>query len=839
MLLVSRKKIKVRKRQVDGTETTEVIQIEKKKTLIELLPEIVREGRKEAERILERMGESNRIALQTNEFVLPSKEKSGLFSGQIKATNKTDWFNRLIYGDNLLVMQALLAGDEANGLPSQRGKIDLIYIDPPFDSKADYRTKITLPSGEIEQKPTVIEQFAYSDTWKDGTVSYLKMLYPRLVLMKELLSEVGSIYVHIDWHVGSYVKVVMDDIFGKDNFINEIVWKRKGGSALSVMNRMSINTDSIYFYSKTPDYIFNQVYMKPDPEYVEQMFTKQDSNGRRFMLNVTSSPTHRPNLIYDFKGYKTPPNGWRYSREKMDELDRKGLLYYPEDKLRQVYKKIYLDEYEGQLVTNLWTDISLLKGKNAEILNYDTQKPEALLERMVKISSNENSIIADFFAGSGTSGIVAERLGRKWIMADIGKPSCMVMRKRFIDQEATPFFYQSVGDYQKEQFEKSQFKRIGDLAHVVLLRFQHSMDTISSRYYRGNLGGHHETSRQTPNTRKKTASGRPPIKTRPHLPLGSTESGRFFKLRGPLASSLPEERAAGVEVQTPYGPASASVGRAEENLGTRLGERALGSRLLDGSLDLEAYRPSRPEKFSSKLLYRQLVESDERLGLELPEATEKSQGAPGRSDSLLEASRLASYKKRPFGLEPAWSSWMRVDSPLFPISKEPGRLKEKLQPSLSPVAGQKSRLSLPSRSRPRKNVLDSTRAFTPTRTFGPDKSGSSSDIFAVTSKARSSFFGTEARSTEPNSSNDSLEAILESKPFTSRDMRLSLIPMNLSGQTSSEIWQTAFPETLSTFDSSLTTPGKTSAFPETLTVVHSRIRLIVAMIRIHCLMKAQ
>ena len=196
------------------------------KSLIEELPKIVREGKQEAQRIMERLSSSTRIGLQTNELVLPSKDTSGLWKGRNEQVINKEWMNRLIYGDNLLAMQALLAGDEATGLPSLRGKVDLIYIDPPFDSKADYRTKINLPGIDIEQKPTVIEQFAYSDTWQDGTVSYLKMLYPRLVLMRELLSDRGSIYVHIDWHVGHYVKTLMDEIFGKENFRNEIIWKR-------------------------------------------------------------------------------------------------------------------------------------------------------------------------------------------------------------------------------------------------------------------------------------------------------------------------------------------------------------------------------------------------------------------------------------------------------------------------------------------------------------------------------------------------------------------------------------------------------------------------------------
>ena len=166
------------------------------KSLIEMLPEVVSHGKREVEKILERAQSDNKMMLQTNEYVLPARDDSGLFRGTIRACCPPDntsaeycetdgWFNRLIQGDNLFAMQALLAGDPATGLPSMRGKIDLIYIDPPFDSKADYRTKINLPNGDIEQKPTVLEQFAYSDTWSDGTISYLKMLYPRLALMKE------------------------------------------------------------------------------------------------------------------------------------------------------------------------------------------------------------------------------------------------------------------------------------------------------------------------------------------------------------------------------------------------------------------------------------------------------------------------------------------------------------------------------------------------------------------------------------------------------------------------------------------------------------------------------
>ena len=234
------------------------------KSLIEELPRIVSEGRREAQQILERLSSGTQIGLQTNELVLPSKDVSGLFKGsspQIpnafnQAAGGDNWMNRLIYGDNLLAMQALLAGDASTGLPSLRGKVDLIYIDPPFDSKADYRTKINLPGTDIEQKPTVIEQFAYADTWEQGTISYLRMMYPRLVLMKELLADNGSIYVHIDWHVGAHVKLMLDDIFGKFNFVNEIVWAYKDIGARAV-NYFKRKHDIILLYQKSSQRQFN------------------------------------------------------------------------------------------------------------------------------------------------------------------------------------------------------------------------------------------------------------------------------------------------------------------------------------------------------------------------------------------------------------------------------------------------------------------------------------------------------------------------------------------------------------------------------------------------------
>jgi adenine specific DNA methylase Mod len=444
-------------------------------SLIEELPKIIERGKKEAQRILDGLSKSNKITLQTNELVLPTKAKGGLttFTGQsVKELVNKEWLNRMVYGDNLLTMQALLAGDPLTKMSSMRGKIDLIYIDPPFDSKADYRTKIHLPGTDIESKPTVIEQFAYSDTWKNGTYSYLQMIVPRLILIRELLSEQGSLYVHIDWHVGHYVKVIMDEIFGKENFINEIVWKRKGGMSGSV-NKYENCTDQIYFYSKTQDYIFNQQHSldsEHTQEYIEERFIFIDEKtGRKYMKSPLVKPHEpNPNTMYDYKGYSHPAFGWSITKDKMEQLEKEGRLYFPEDKSQRISKKIFLDEYKGQPINNLWTDVYVINPMAKERLEYGTQKPEALLNRIISTSSNPDSIVADFFAGSGTTGAVAEKLGRKWIVADLGKPACMITRKRLIDQDAKPFLYQSIGDYQKEQFEQSQFRTIGDLAHVVI-----------------------------------------------------------------------------------------------------------------------------------------------------------------------------------------------------------------------------------------------------------------------------------------------------------------------------------------------------------------------------------
>ena len=403
-------------------------------SIIELLPKVVSEGRAEAQRILDGIGKGSRVALQTNELVIPNCEQaqSALFNQ--RAIDNSQWRNQLIYGDNMLAMQALLAGDPANGIESMRGKIDLIYIDPPYDSKADYRTKVTLPGTNVESRPTVLEQFAYADTWSgelhiggqrepiQGTLAYLRYMYPRLVLMRELLSERGSFYFHIDWHINSYIRIVLDDIFGGNCFLNEIIWGYKTGG-IPESGRFAKKHDTILAYSKSKDNLFNTVTQKSYTPTVPEPHTE---SGIR--LGV-----HR-------------------------------------DAVCEICGNSPGQKYRNVVCRDIWDDVESIFRNDSQLVGYATQKPEKLLERIIKASSNEGSIVADFFGGSGTTAVVAEKLGRRWITSDIGKPATMIMRKRLIDNNVQPFLYQSIGDYQREQLTSTMGSRyrIGDLNEIVL-----------------------------------------------------------------------------------------------------------------------------------------------------------------------------------------------------------------------------------------------------------------------------------------------------------------------------------------------------------------------------------
>ncbi len=395
----------------------------------------------------------------------------GLFEQQ--NTRRDDFRNRLIWGDNKLVMASLLQ--------EFKGKVDLIYIDPPFDVGADFTMQVQIGDDKenVGKDQSVLEMVAYRDIWGKGSDSYLHMMHERLTLMKELLSEKGSIYVHCDWRVNNSLRFILDDLFGQNAFVNEIIWKRSDSHSDS-KDKYSIVKDNLLFYSKSGEHTWNPQYLALPDKTADSWYRHIDSEtGRRYNLADCSSPNPRPNMMYTYKGVKCPSNGWRYSQEKMAELDASGRLHITEKTIK--YKR-YLDESKGVLVSDLWTDISQIRGYvvSNETVDYATQKPEQLIERIVKASSNEGDLVADFFCGSGTTGAVAEKLGRKWLMADLGRFAIHTSRKRMIElqrkqhSETKPyraFDVYNLGRYERQWWQQERLQGADTEHRRIILEF--------------------------------------------------------------------------------------------------------------------------------------------------------------------------------------------------------------------------------------------------------------------------------------------------------------------------------------------------------------------------------
>ncbi|GCL47838.1 adenine specific DNA methylase-N end [Microcystis aeruginosa NIES-3787] len=421
------------------------------------------------------------IEFQTAEIVIPNPQKAqgnlpllavpqsgltSLFPGQMGELplggfdiDKTK-MNRLIWGDNLLAMQALLAQGYA-------GKIDLIYIDPPFLSSADYSFQLSIEGKQVDKEPNIIERLAYTDTWEGGLDSYLDMLYPRLQLIKRLLSNRGSLYAHIDSNMSHYMRILLEETFGIQNITSQIFWKRRTGM-VNQSSTFGNCVDAIILASKTGDCIYNRQFTKYDSEnYINQKFTHEDGDGRKYRLTGLTNPAYRPTLKYNYKGYESPNNGWSVSLERMEELDKLGKLYFPKDKSKRLMRKDYLDEWEGYQVQNLWADISQINPMSNERVDYPTQKPESLLERIIKASSNEGDLVADFFCGSGTTMAVADRLNRRWIGCNLDKVGIQVSRNRLVNQQSQPFLLENIGNYQRHMIYLSGSK-IGEMQRIIL-----------------------------------------------------------------------------------------------------------------------------------------------------------------------------------------------------------------------------------------------------------------------------------------------------------------------------------------------------------------------------------
>lgn len=334
------------------------------------------------------------------------------------------WINKIFWGDNLQVMSHLLK--------QYRGKVDLIYIDPPFDSKADYKKKIDIKGiGKAESDSTSFEEKQYGDIWTND--EYLQFMFERLILLRELLSETGSIYLHCDWHKSAHLKLLLDDIFGFDNFRNEISWL-KLTSAKSQSSFFSNVKDTIYVYTKTDTCVFNKQYLQSDKD--DKSYSHiEEGTGRKYGSFDFTQAGQGVARNFGEMGILEPPVGkhWIWSQEKIDEGLANGRIIFTKNGLPRV--KRYLDEKLGNPIGDIWDDdeVAPLSANASERLDYPTQKPESLIERIIKASSNPGDLVFDCFMGSGTTQAVAMKLGRRFIGADINLGAIQTTTKRLIN----------------------------------------------------------------------------------------------------------------------------------------------------------------------------------------------------------------------------------------------------------------------------------------------------------------------------------------------------------------------------------------------------------------------
>ncbi len=321
-------------------------------------------------------------------------------------------------------------------LKEYRGKIDLIYIDPPFDSKADYKKQIKVRRQPVYGDMSSFEEKQYGDIWTND--EYLQFMYERLIILRELLSENGSIFLHCDWHKNAYLKIIMDEVFGNggDNaagpgYKNEIVWQRTG--AHNDAGKYGVVHDTIYWYTKSSKYFFNMEMIPLTEDHISSRFkTVEPETGRRFYPGPITAPGDGPARIFRGKSL-LPPAGrhWSYSQENINELEKQNRIYY--SSTGTPYLKEYADEYteQGRRLQSVWTDI-LPSKTGSEIVGYPTQKPEKLLERIIKACSKPGDLVFDCFMGSGTTQAVAMRLNRRFIGADINLGAIQITTKRLL-----------------------------------------------------------------------------------------------------------------------------------------------------------------------------------------------------------------------------------------------------------------------------------------------------------------------------------------------------------------------------------------------------------------------
>ncbi|HMO18866.1 MAG TPA: site-specific DNA-methyltransferase [Oligoflexia bacterium] len=370
-----------------------------------------------------------------------TKLQMSLFDVDDRGRQLKGWTNKLIWGDNKLVLSSLKNGVLREEIEKQGG-IKLIYIDPPFDVGADFSVNIEVGDEEFTKAPSVIEELAYRDTWGKGQDSFLAMIYERLVIMRDLLSDNGSIYIHCDWRVVASIRILLGEIFGVRNLVSEIIWRRSSstGSSKAISNKFPSNHDTILFFSKTRDsYLYNRQYVPYSDEYLKR-FKHDDGDGKG---------------LYRISDLNT------YSEATLARLKSSNELVEPKSIGANYSYKRYLKDTQGIVIDDVWSDINFVNPMADENAQYATQKPEALINRILKASSNEGDIVADFFCGSGTTLAVAEKLNRKWIGSDLGKFAIHTTRKRMIGvqrdlknsgKDYRAFEILNLGKYERQHF---------------------------------------------------------------------------------------------------------------------------------------------------------------------------------------------------------------------------------------------------------------------------------------------------------------------------------------------------------------------------------------------------
>ena len=405
------------------------------------------------------------------------------------------WTNKLIWGDNKLILASLKSGALRRQI-EDAGGLKLIYIDPPFDVGADFSMDIEIGGETFHKEPNLLEQIAYRDTWGRGADSFIAMIYERLILMRDLMHEQASIYVHCDYRVNSFIRLALDEVFGRNSFINEIVWRRtttKNDYAQGAFNWPRVHETLLYYASDSETKpVFHQPFTAYDDSYLDSHYNRTDAGtGRRYRLDNLTAPGagSRGHPQYELMGVT---RFWRYSRERMEELVKAGRVIQTKPGSVPQYKR-YLDEMPGVAVGDVFDDISATNSQAEERLAYPTQKPEELMERIVKASSNEGDLVADFFCGSGTTAAVAEKLGRKWIATDLGKFGIHTTRKRLIqvqrELKATgkpfrAFEVLNLGRYERQAYLNVAGRLTGKKKEQALARKEQEFRDLILKAYR-------------------------------------------------------------------------------------------------------------------------------------------------------------------------------------------------------------------------------------------------------------------------------------------------------------------------------------------------------------------